>query len=322
MKRISILFLFVMIPVLGSGQDSTFSIHMKKGDLRIVGRKNIYPTYLADPLGNRNSISSQYMQYSDLDFMDEINEGGPYRGHLVISPAIRMSLFQFRPSKNPNLGIEGEIGVMLPLTLRQKGNDMIGLDGVYYFAISGNPTEWLFLRFSKHHICTHIGDELTSGTVVSVSDVDPARYRAGVNDDFRFCAAVKPLYFTGNSELNILTVYAELGYFDPGSDFLGERQSKPHTYARMNYLAGADVEYYFRGRLKNAGGLFGGVNWSSYQENGFSSNINITGGYLLPQDHFQTRMRIGLQYYNGRSLMNQFYYKKERFVGIYLAFDV
>jgi hypothetical protein len=70
------------------------------------------------------------------------------------------------------------------------------------------------------------------------------------------------------------------------------------------------------------GGIFAGFNWSVYQENGFSPNINYTAGYLLPQDKYKIRMRIGVQYYNGRSLMNQFYYKKERFVGFYLAFDV
>ncbi len=321
MRNILIICLLFCAGLLNA-QDSASSLNVGIGDLRIVGLKNIYPTYLADPLGNRSSIGTQYMKYSDLDFADEINSGGDYRGHLVISPAIRMSLFQFRPKNNPKLGIEGEIGVMLPLALRQKGNDMIGLDGIYYFALSGNPTEWLFLRFSKHHICTHIGDEFTSGTVNSVSDVDPAKMRAGVNDDFRVCAAVKPLYFIGREDLNILTVYGEVGYFQPGTDFLGERQSKPHTYAYMNYLAGADIEYYFAGRFQKAGGLFAGFNWSVYQENGFSPNINYTAGYLLPQEKYKIRMRIGVQYYNGRSLMNQFYYKKERFVGFYLAFDV
>lgn len=305
-----------------SPQDSTFTYNLKKGTLKIVGLKNIYPTYLGDPLANRCEIATQYMQYSDLDFADNINNGGEYRGHLMIAPAIRMSLFQYRPKSNPKLGIEGEIGITLPLMLRQQGNDMIGLDGLYYFAISGNPTEWLYLRFSKHHICTHIGDEFSSGRIVTPSDIDPAKERAGVNDDFRLCAAVKPLYFLGRPELDILTVYGEFGYFKPGSDFLGERQSKPHTFAYKNYLAGAQLEYYFTGKMKKAGGIYAAFNWSSYQENGFSSNINFTTGYILPQDRFKKRMRIGFQIYNGRSLMNQFYYKKERFMGGYLAIDV
>jgi len=320
--RKAIIISLLLCTTLLNAQDLSFSLDLGKGDLRIVGSKNIYPTYLADPLGNRSYASTQYTSYSDLDFADEVNEGGPYRGHLVISPAKRISLFQYRPKSNPKLGIEGEIGVMLPVTLRQKGFDMIGLDGVAYFAISGNPTEWLFLRFSKHHICTHIGDEIGSGNVQSVSDVDPAKLRAGVNDDFRLCATVKPLFFLGREDLNILSIYGEVGYFDPGSDFLGERQSRPHKYAYMDYLAGAEVEYYFQGRMKNTGGVFAAFNWSSYQENGFSPNLNYTAGYILPQDRNKLRMRIGIQYYNGRSLMNQFYYKKERFICAYLAFDV
>lgn len=262
------------------------------------------------------------MKYSDLDFADKINSGGDYRGHLVIYPAFKFSLFQYRPKKNPALGIEGEVGIMLPVYLRQQGNDFMAVDGIYYFAISGNPTEWLFLRWSKHHICTHIGDEFPSGYVQSPIDFDPAKQRAPVNDDFRFCVAAKPLYFLGRPDLNILTVYGEVGYFDPGGDFLGTRQSKPHTFAYMNYLAGFDLEYWFPGQLKYAGGLFGGVNYSTFQENGFSPNINVTGGWLMPQDKFKKRMRIGIQYYNGRSLLNHYYNRKERFFGAYLSIDV
>lgn len=251
MKKLIILFAISLFLCITAGaQDSTFVIPLKKGDLRIVGLKNIYPSYLTDPLENRAGVATYYMQYSDLDFADRINDGAEYRGHLVIYPAFKFSLFQYRPKSNPKLGIEGEVGIMLPIYLRQQGNDLIGVDGIYYFAISGNPTEWLYLRWSKHHICTHIGDEYVSGTTNSVIDFDPAKERAGVNDDFRFCAAVNPLYFLGRPELDILKVYGEVGYFDPGSDFLGERQSKPHTYAYMNYLAGLELEYYFTGKLR------------------------------------------------------------------------
>lgn len=314
-------FAFALAGVL-KAQDSTFVIPMKKGNLKIVGLNNIYPSYLADPLENKSGVATYYMKYSDLDFADKINQGKEYRGHLVIYPAFKFSLFQYRPKKNPKLGIEGEVGIMLPVYLRQQGNDFIGVDGIYYFAISGNPTEWLYLRWSKHHICTHIGDEYSSGYTLSVTDIDPAKERAAVNDDFRFCVAAKPLYFLGRPDLDILTIYGEVGYFDPGGDFLGERQSKPHTYAYMNYLAGFDLEYYFPGKMKYAGGLFGGFNVSSYQENGFAPNINVVGGWLLPQDKFKKRLRIGIQYYNGRSLINQFYYRKEKFVGFSLMMDV
>lgn len=303
-------------------QESPFIIPLNKWNLKIVGLDHIYPTYLADPLGNRFEAAAQFFQYADYDYTDEVNQNGKYMGHLTVFPAARLSLFQFRPKSNPKLGIEGEVGVMTPCHMRQGNNDFIGLDGVYYFAIAARPTEWLSLRFSKHHICTHIGDEFAKRTTMSVTDRDPLYKQGPTMDDFRFAASVSPLWFLGRPELDILKVYAEVGYFDPGSDFLGLRKSWPNDYAYMNYMGGVELEYYFTQKLRWLGGVFAAANVSAYQQNGFSKNINITAGYILPQERNKLRLRLGVQFYNGRSLVNEFYNRKEKFIAAYFAFDV
>jgi hypothetical protein len=61
---------------------------------------------------------------------------------------------------------------------------------------------------------------------------------------------------------------------------------------------------------------------SAYQQNGFGKNLNITAGYILPQDWNKRRLRLGVQFYNGRSLVNEFLNRRERFIGAFLAFDV
>jgi len=303
-------------------QESPFLIPLNRWNLKVVGLDHIYPTYLADPLGNRFEAAAQFFQYADYDYTDEVNQNGKYMGHLTVFPAARLSLFQFRPKSNPKLGIEGEVGVMTPCHMRQGNNDFIGLDGVYYFAIAARPTEWLSLRFSKHHICTHIGDEFAKRTTLSVTDRDPMYKQGPTMDDFRFAALVKPLWFLGRPELDILKVYAEVGYFDPGSDFLGLRKSWPNDYAYMNYMGGVELEYYFTQKLRWLGGVFAAANVSAYQQNGFSKNINITAGYILPQERNKLRLRLGVQFYNGRSLVNEFYNRKEKFIAAYFAFDV
>jgi len=141
-------------------------------------------------------------------------------------------------------------------------------------------------------------------------------------DDFRFAAIVRPLWFIRRPELDILNVYAEVGYFDPGGDFLGIRKSWPNNYAYMNYMGGLELEYYFTQRLRWLGGLFAAGNVSAYQQNGFSKNINITAGYILPQQRNKLRLRLGVQFYNGRSLVNEFFNRKEKFIAAYFAFDV
>jgi hypothetical protein len=87
-------------------------------------------------------------------------------------------------------------------------------------------------------------------------------------------------------------------------------------------MGGAELEYYFTHKLRWLGGVFAAANVSTYQQNGFGKNTNFTAGYILPQERNKLRLRIGIQFYNGRSLVNEFYNRKERFISAYLAFDV
>ncbi|MFZ5941003.1 MAG: hypothetical protein ACOYXB_10570 [Bacteroidota bacterium] len=297
-----------------------FSIPLRNWELRLITPGHLYPTYLADPLGVRFEVSSQKILYSDFDFQDRINDGKGYLGKLVINPGVRISLLRFSPQSNPNLGVEVDLGVTVPTFMRGGNHDLIGVDGIYYFAISGRPFEWLSLRFSKHHICTHIGDEFNSGTTYSVIDFDPNVTQLPVRDDFILSAAVKPFRLLGLSQPDLLQVYGDFGFFLPGSDFMGERQNKPHFDAYLNLQAGAELEYYFP--WKFLGGVYTAFNVSAYQLNSFSPNFSLTGGYLFPQTLNSKRLRIGFNYYNGRSLSNQFYNRKEKFIAFIVAVDV
>lgn len=321
MKYIYTLLVAFAISQAAFAQDSTdFNIPIKDWNLQIVGFETFYPTYLADPLGARTEVSAQGIQYGDIDMEDEVNRGGDYVGKLVIFPSTRISLLKFSKKDNPKIGIEAEVGVTLPVFMRAGNHDVIGLDGIYYFAVAARPTEWLALRFSKHHICTHIGDEYHTGSSKSVIDFDPNITQLPVRDDFIISAAARPLYFLKNKRWDILQVYGEIGYFFPGTDFLGRRQNKPHRHAFMNYQGGIELEYYFPDRY--FGGLYAATNVSTYQLNGYAPNLSINVGYIVPQDFFKRRLRMGLNYYNGRSLSNQFYNRKEKFLAFSLAMDM
>ena len=295
-------------------------IPIKSWNLKIVGLENFYPTYLADPLGVRFEVSSQKMLYSDFDIEDEINSGGSYRGKLVITPGVRFSLFKFSPASNPNLGVEVDLGVSIPVMMRFGNHDLTGVDGIYYFAVAGRPTDWLSLRFSKHHICTHVGDELPVGNVYSPVDWDINTTQLPVRDDFILSAAAKPLWFLKDPHWDVLTVYGDFGFFMPGVDFMGSRQNKPHRNSYINLQGGGEAEYYFRNRY--AGGIFSAFNISAYQLNAFSPNISVKVGYIFPQERFKKRINIGLNYYNGRSISNNFYNRKEKFIAFSVWADI
>ncbi len=299
---------------------SLFQIPIKNWNMQVIGLDHFYPIYLADPLDVRFEVSARDVKYSDVDLSDNVNYDGTYKGRLVINSGVKISLFRFSPKKNPNLGIDVSLGVTIPAFMRSGNHDLIGMDGIYFFAISGKPYEWLSLRFSKHHICTHIGDEFPTIGVKSPIDFDPNITQLPVRDDMILSAAVRPLYFLGNPRWDILQVYGDFGFFLPGGDFLGERQNKPNRTSYLNLQGGVELEYYFKNQY--LGGLFAAGNVSAYQANAFSPNISLVTGYLFPQDRFKKRLRIGLQYYNGRSLMNQFYNRKEVFTAFLVAIDI
>jgi len=322
MKNLYVLLLALLplIPAKSQENQPKFSFPIGKWNLQLVSFDHHYPTYLADPLAVRFEVSSQKMLYSDFDFQDRINSGGGYKGKLIINPGVRVTFFKFTPKSNPNLGFSIDLGATIPAIMREGNHDLIGTDGIYYFAIAGKPTEWLSLRFTKHHICTHVGDEFNYGGVSSPIDFDPNYTALPVRDDFIVSAAAKPLWFLHDKQWNILQVYGEFGFFYPGYDFMGERSNKPHYEAYYNFQGGAELEYYFKN--KYFGGFFSAINVSAYQLNAYAPNVSITGGYIFPQERNNRRLRIGLNYYNGRSISNQFYNRKERYMAFTVGFDI
>lgn len=322
MLKISIFLMAVLTWFPSRGQEgaSRFTIPIRGWELQPVSLNHYYPTYLADPLGIRFEVSFQTITYSDIDPTDRINQGGGYMGRRVIYPGARISLLKFSPKSNPLLGVSLDFGLTTPVIMRKKSNDLLGLDGIYYFSIAGKPTEWLSLRLAKHHICTHIGDEFTYAGVYSPIDFDPNLTALPVRDDIILAAAVKPLWFVHDPNWDIMLLYGEFGFFYPGRDFLGFRSNKPHRESYLSYQYGAELEYYFSNRL--FGGIYSAVNVSAYQLNNFSPNVSVTCGYLIPQDRGKRRFRIGFNYYNGRSLSNQFYNRKEKLMALTVAFDI
>jgi len=204
--------------------------------------------------------------------------------------------------------------------MRHTNHDLIALDGIFYWGICGAPTEWLSLRVAKHHICTHRGIEFWAGSVDSPIDFDPHMYNFYVRDDFVLSAAIKPLYFLRIPELNILQLYGDFYAYIPGEGKLGPRQNKPNSESYYIFQGGAELEYYFKQSF--LGGVFAALNVSAWQENGYSPNYSFTAGYIFPQAPDKRRFRIGLNYYDGRCLHNEFFNYSERFLAVQLSFDI
>lgn len=314
---ISIIILFAAVSV--KAEDTTkFSFSIGKWNMKVISQEHLFPTYLADPLAPRFEVSSQKMLYSDVDYQDEINQGGDYLGKLYINAGARISLFQFRPKSNPKLGIGIELGLGMPVYMRHGNHDLMAFDGVYHFSISLKPREDLHIRLSKHHICAHRGDEYNRGGVDSPVDFDPNQLFLYVRDDYTLSAAYRPFYKSKNWD--ILQVYGDFIFFLPGKDFMGTRQNKPSRHAYLAYQTGAEIEYYLP--YKFIGGFFTAMNVSAYQLNAWSPNYSFVAGYIFPQDKGKNRLRIGVNYYDGRAINNEFYNRKERFIAFIVGMDL
>jgi len=281
-KPLSILLILVVFNSMHAQERHDFlSFYFGGWDLQLVSIENFYPTYIADPLAVRFDLSSQNFIYNGIDIQDNINSGGDYMGRLSIKPASRISLLRFSPQSNPRLGIEVDMGFAFPFTMRAGNHDLIAFEGIYYMAIAGAPAEWLKLRLAKHHICTHRGIEFWAGIINSPIDFDPLMFNLYVRDDVVLSAAVRPLYFLGKPELDILQVYTDLNAYIPGKGITGVRQNKPNTQARYIFQGGAELEYYFKWSF--LGGVFAALNVSAWQENNYSPNYSAVAGYIFPQ---------------------------------------
>jgi len=322
MKKIIfvLLALLSILPVLCQKTKPRVSYSVGSWDVQIVSFDHLYPVYLADPQGVRFEVSARNILYDDMDFQDPANQAKGYKGRKLINPAARFSFLKFSPKSNPRLGISLDLGAIAPVILRSGNHDLISLDGIGYYGIAAHPTEWLSLHFIKHHISAHVGDEFSSGMVSSPVDFDPNFTPMPVLDDFVAAAAFRPLWFLKMPQWDILQLYGDFGFFYPGKDMMGIRQNKPHPEAWFSFQGGAELEYYFA-NIK-LGGLYTAINVSAYQMNAYAPNISITGGYILPQERDLRRFRLGLNYYNGRSLSNQYFNRKERFIAIYFGFDI
>lgn len=321
MKYIKYLAIIVLSASTLFAQDSSeVAVSIKNWSFKVVHDGHLYPTYLADPLAPKMEGSIQNIIQSDIHFEDEVNDGGDYSNKFFVNTGSKITLFSFTNKNNLDLAIGFETGVSIPLYMEAQGFDFMAVDGIFHFAIAGSITEYLNFRLTKHHICSHRGDEYSRGRVNTPVDFDPNFETIYVRDDYNISLAYKPLLHLIHENFDFLQIYGDFIFFWPGVDFLGERLNKPERYAYLGYQGGIELEYYFKNKL--FGGVYSAFNVSTYQANGYSTNLNFVSGYILPQEENKRKVRIGFQYYDGRGILNEFYSRHEKFSSFFVAVDI
>ncbi len=275
----------------------------------------LYPSYLADPLAIH--FEAAYRMLS----IDEVtpNQYG-VNDRIDITAGTRYSFLRVAPSDQLNLGFEMDWGMSLPIFMEAGGFDVLSVDGIFYFALAVRPTDWLALRFSRHHICTHAGDELDryqdGSSTIDYNNGIMMTMASFVRDDYLISAAVEPLFLLDGSGYpwdRVLRLYGDFSFYAFGEDLLGERLLKSSDHAYIWYQYGAEVELPIP--WGNSGSFYGALNISHWQQNAYAPNYSFEAGYILPSGKRGQRFRIGFVYYDGQSVQNNFNYRREQYTG-------
>jgi len=273
-----------------------------------------YPNYIASPFSSRFSADWRNLSINEVALdSDE---------RLDITAGTRFSLFSFRNVDNPDIGVQVDLCLTIPMYMEGSSNDFLGMDGIYEIGLVISPANWIKAKISRHHICTHAGDEIDTASDGDPSiDYDPTPNlisSAYVRDDFGVSLAIKPLnIFNVPWMEDMMLIYGDYYFFWPGEDFLGFRQVKPSREAFSWYNVGLEL----KSPIVFGAKLYSALNISYWEELAFMPSYSLELGLEIKGPIKGLIGRVALNYYDGRSLMNNFYTRRERFSGISISIE-
>jgi hypothetical protein len=279
----------------------------------------LYPSYLADPMSVRTEVMYKKM------LRDEVQPDAFGLG-MRMDPIIgtQFSVLRLSPDERRDLGFEFDFGVSVPVYMNVDGFDLLGFDGVYYFAVALRPTDWGVVKFTRHHICTHLGDELDgSGVGSPYADYDMGLFLNSstfVRDEFILSVMVDPIQLLAPASDWSLRLYGDLGMYVYGYDLiLGYRNllSSDHAFGRYQY--GAELQWdMVQGRF---GSIYVAAHVSRWQLSGYTPNLSARAGYIFPVSESTRRVMLSAAYYDGQSTIHNFIYRREQYLSFVVTFS-
>jgi hypothetical protein len=279
----------------------------------------LYRSYLADPMSVRTEVMYKQM------LRDEVHPDAAGQG-MRMDPIIgtQFSLLRISPTDRTDLGFEFDFGVSVPVYMDVDGFDLLGFDGIYYFAVALKPVDWGAVKFARHHICTHLGDELDRyGVGNPYADYDLSLFlnsSSFVRDEFILSVMVDPLKMLVPSSDVSLRLYGDLGMYVYGYDaILGYRNllSSDHAFGRYQY--GAELQWDMAGG--RFGSLYTAAHISQWQLSGYTPNLSLRAGYIFPLSESARRVMLSAAYYDGQSTIHNFIYRREQYLSFVVTFS-
>lgn len=248
---------------------------------------HLYPHYLANPL--RSSFSFQMLNFSASDIPQsshkrfDLNLGGTF------------GILRRHPRGQSNLGwqLSIEAGFRGQFDT-EYSEDNLGWDGLYALFLDYRPSQQLAFRFGFHHTSSHIGDEFAERTGRQRINYTRQEIRLGTLWNFaqhwQTYAEVANGYDLRNSQLQ------KPGRFEGGIQYDHKTLFNPHL------------------------GGYAALDISGYAENDWQRNISFQAGISWPAK--ERHWRLGLEYYDGRSQLGEFFQYHEHYLGIGIWLDL
>lgn len=263
----------------------TVSAEDKSSDV-IFPQTQLYPHYIANPL--RPTFSLQNMHFSKT----EITDASLRRYNLKVGG--HLGIYRNQPEKTNRgwqvtfgAGFQGQFDLA-------SSEDNVGWDGIMALSLEIRNSEAFAHRFGVHHISSHVGDELIERTGIKRIKYTRQEMRYGL------MWLMSPHWQS----------YVEIG---KGYDLLNKTLQKPwRSEIGFQY----ENEKYWMSKL----GWYMGADFSSYEENNWDINTSLHLGLISRAN--ERKYRFGIAFYEGRSLLGEFFQQKEKYISFGLWIDI
>ncbi len=238
----------------------------------------LYPTYVADPRRPVFALTTVDTRESDI--------GAASDRRYSVRMGARFGILQLHREGDPEGGFElaADLGMLAQFD-RENSTDNLGWDGLYGFHLAWLAHPRLVLRMGMAHDSSHLGDEFIENTGRRRIEYTREELLAGMR----------------YSPLESLSVYAEYGWaYDMRNEDLMEE-------GRVQL--GLEIEpepMLWNRRLAP----FAALDVSAFEEDDGEENLTVQLGVVRHGEGGS--WRLGVEYYDGRSPIGEFFQERER----------
>lgn len=249
---------------------------------------HIYSPYLADQ--KRVTFGLQLIYVTDTDIPDT----GAERFALRLGG--RLELFQWHSEADPQQRLQAniEVGFRGHFDTSQS-QDNIGWDGNYGLLFSYRNNDSLAWRFGLYHTSSHVGDEYAERTGRKRISYTREEVLAGM-------------------QLNLNPQWQY--YLEAGYGYNADEKPLQDFKRAQTGIQFQQTRFSSSKRL----GWYAGLDLSSYEERDWDINKALQIGFAFAAAPHT--WRLALDYYDGQSVIGEFFQHHERYAGLGLYLDI